>query len=385
MKKKILIIMSVVMLLLLSGCSNLNDYLTDKLEEIIREESGIYEDPSYYKYQNLQQTNQLNEDGVYLGADEIGDEPVEVEEPTGKIHVTFAENSHIRVTYYRDADLTEEIHTRCYFNPGDSIYASDPEIVGAYSDKYVFSGFKILKFDSDGQYSSLNSWEDDDLVIEIPVDYEGSELSVLPLGKYEQRKLELDDCYIDADGNEAEFYGTWQIDIDSKGYSERTNDTTRTISAIEDYTVSYDYSDYVKDYYFVESDPEPFKTDDTGIITFSKVTAQNGCDYYHVILHRFINVRVNNEDYSVFNPNIVKLLSAAGEEQDNLKKKELMLKGLKCGDVIMIRVDSNYKVTVNGLDIAAPVDLEDGSAQEYIITVPETSALDLGINITVKH
>lgn len=383
MKKKILIIIPVVMLLLLSGCSNPNDYLTDKLKEKIQEDSGISEDSDYQNYQNWQQNGELDDEGKYLDKDLDG--PAGLDQQEGQIHVTFAENSHINVTYYRDAELTEQIDTSgCHLNPGDSIYASEPKIVGAYSDKYVFSGFRILQFDSDGQ----KSWEDDDLVIEIPVDYESSEISVLPLGKYGQRVLTLDDRYVGIDGNEAEFYGVWQIMYTERSSevtnSVRTSDTLKTISATEDYTVSYDYSAYAEDYYFVRSDPVPFKTDTSGIITFSNSTAQNGCEYYYVLLHRFINVKVDNEDYSIFNQNIIKSLSVDGEEQNNFKKKEFMIEGLKCGDVLILRIDSNYKVTANGLYITAPVDVDNGNMQEYTITVPETYALELGITISKK-
>lgn len=73
-----------------------------------------------------------------------------------------------------------------------------------------------------------------------------------------------------------------------------------------------------------------------------------------------------------------------GNEEENVKKKELMLEKLKCGDTITIRIDNGYKVTASGLEISNPIDVENGTVQEYKITIPETFELELGITISKK-
>lgn len=381
MKKKIRILILMTFLLMLSGCSNVNDYLTSKLEEKTWENFEILEDQDYQKYLHLKQEGELDENGYYLEEDEDPSESGDSEEPSGQIHVTFAENLHIRFTYYLDAERTEQINTlSCYLNPGDSIYASEPEIINAYSDKYVFSEFRIHQFDSNDQQESVSAvLTDDKLVFEIPADYAGDKLSVMPLGRYEPRILTLDDRYLDDDGNEVEFHGIWWVD------SVEVKETTAEINSTEDYKVSYDYSNYANDFYFVKSNPEPFRTDDSGIIEFSEATAQNGCENYYVLLHRYINVRVSNGGYSLLpGQNKIKSLTVNSHEQDDLNKKELMLEGLKCRDEIVIRVDNSYEVTVSGLDITASIDLENGNVQEYKITVPETVERELGITVSKK-
>ena len=378
MRKKKLILNLVAVCLMLPGCSNVNEYLTEKLEEKTLEGSEILEDQDYLEYQDLEASGKLDDNGIYLETAEIKDEDVDDAELSGQIHVTFAENSHIRLTYYYDAECTEQIDTsQCYLNPGDCIYASEPKIIEAYSNKYLFKEFRIMKYDSNNQpESTATVLGNDNLVFEIPAEYAGDKLSVLPLGRYEARVLTLDDYYLNVDGDEVEFHGTWWID--SEGFSE----TTVEIDSTVDYQVIYDYSDYVNDYYFVKSVPNPFSADDSGIIEFSKSTPQNGDENYYVLLHRYISVRVSNGDYSIFNQNIIKSISLNGKEQDNVKKKELMLDKLKCGDTITLRIDNGYKVTVSGLEISNPIDVGNGTIKEYKITIPETVERELGITVS---
>lgn len=380
MNKKIRILMVTATCLTLSGCANVNDYLTSKLEEQAKEKSGILADQDYQEYQNLEESNKLDENGYYIEAVEIDNEDDVIDdEPSGPIHVTFAENSHIRFTYYLDAEHTEQIDTtNCYLNPGDCIYVSEPNIIEAYSDKYVFSQFSILQFDNNdkkGIFATISA--SDNMFFEIPADYAGDSLSVMPLGKYEARVLSLDDRYLDADGNEMEIHGIWRIG------SEEYQETTAEISAVAEYNVIYDFRNYIDDYYFVKSDPEPYRVND-GIIEFSNVFPQDGNDNYYVLLHKYISVRVNNEDYSWVKQDIIKLLSVNGDTQSDLKKKEKLLEKLKCGDVITLRVDNNHKVTANGLDVSDPIDVSSENAQEYKITIPETLELELGITVSKK-
>lgn len=380
MKKKILILILLVVCLMLSGCSNVNEYLTGKLEEITLEKAEILEDQDYLDYQSLKISGLLDNNGTYLGVNEIKGADSDEAELSGQIHVTFAENSHIRFTYYFDAEHTEQIDTSsCYLNPGDCIYASEPNIFEAYSDKYEFKEFRILKYVSNNQPESFAvGLGNDNLVYEIPVDYAGDKLSVLPLGRYDARVLTLDDYYLSDDGDEVEFHGTWWID------SDRFSETTAEIDSTVDYKVIYDYSDYADYYYFVKSVPEPFSTDDSGIIEFSKSTPQNGNENFYVLLHKYISVRVANINYSIFKQNIIKSLSVNGNAQDIVKKKEFSLEKLKCGDTITIRIDNGYKVTARGLEISNPIDVENGTVQEYKITIPETTELELGIGVIKK-
>ena len=242
---------------------------------------------------------------------------------------------------------------------------------------YVFSEFRILKFDGDNQQETVTVIPGDkDLIFEIPEDYEGEMLSLMPLGRYKTRSLTFRDYQLDGDGNEEPLNGIWRIDS-AEYYGGNVE-----ISSIVDYKVTYDYSDFADSYYYVEADPEPFYMEDDGIVEFRNATAQDGYTEYRVRLHRFISVKVVNEDYSIINPNIIRSLSTDGIDQENLEEKELMLDGLRCGSVMILRVDSNYKVTVSGLEITGPTDLEDG--QKYKITVPETVEPELEIIISKK-
>lgn len=98
-KKKIRILIIITFSLILAGCSNPNDYLTSKLEEEIKENSGILEDQDYREYQDLESSGRLDENGNYVDVTVTEDIPDDGENLSGQIHVTFAENPYIRLTY----------------------------------------------------------------------------------------------------------------------------------------------------------------------------------------------------------------------------------------------------------------------------------------------
>ena len=91
-KKEHFISIFSVVVLSLSGCSQVEHYLTDK----IWEKSGISVNEDYQEYQSLAEEGQLDSSGMYEGLKESNEEFIE---PPGPIHVTFAENSFLEFTY----------------------------------------------------------------------------------------------------------------------------------------------------------------------------------------------------------------------------------------------------------------------------------------------
>lgn len=66
----------------------------------------------------------MDEDGQYFDPDLDVITSNEQEKPSGKIHITFAENRYMNIRYYADSSMKTPINTTsCYLNPGNRLYA----------------------------------------------------------------------------------------------------------------------------------------------------------------------------------------------------------------------------------------------------------------------
>ena len=99
-EKSIRAIMTFTMLLL-AGCSAVDA----KLEQALLEKSGILEQEDYLQYQQYQEKGCLDEDGQYFDPDLDVITSNEQEKPSGKIHITFAENRYMNIRYYAASSM----------------------------------------------------------------------------------------------------------------------------------------------------------------------------------------------------------------------------------------------------------------------------------------
>ena len=100
MKKQILwVVIFTSFVAFLTGCSAAEQYL----EKRMMKESGIYETSEYQAYEKFTEENKLDVNGFYA---EYNDALVTAKP---SIHVTFGENSNLRIQYYLDGTHQEPL------------------------------------------------------------------------------------------------------------------------------------------------------------------------------------------------------------------------------------------------------------------------------------
>lgn len=209
MRKEIKIIMFMILLLPIIGCSSLNSYIEDKMIE----KSGILEEEMYIEYQNHIESGNIDEKGYFVECFQ--------QVQSGSIHITFSMNNNLDITYYSNRECSNEIDImNCYLNPGMSVYANIVIGEDVYSSMYEFTSFNICEYDEEGNRAVVDKWDqivtatDEGYFVEIkiPSDFNGKEMSIEPLGKYRLRQITLNDYYMDEADNEYPLDGTWMID-----------------------------------------------------------------------------------------------------------------------------------------------------------------------------
>lgn len=112
-------------------------------------------------------------------------------------------------------------------------------------------------------------------MLQIPEDYEGTEIAVVPIGKYEKRRLELSDYYTDNANQTQELDGTWIVN------DKEVSSNILSVSPVESLAIDYRY-DPAK-YSFVASNPSSFYHEN-GLVRFEIINATENIDYYTVEL-----------------------------------------------------------------------------------------------------
>lgn len=359
-KKRIAFIPAIA--LILSGCAQMNSMLEAK----ILKETGIAEDSDYIQYQQMLEQGRINEEGNY-------EEPEAEEAVTvpgdGKIHVTIASNSHIKVNFFFDEQRIETI-TACYVDPGDKIYLSDPIASHPVTNHYSLDGFRLVSYDNDYvvQYSEMVYPDSVDHSITIPEDFNGTELTVQPIGQYENRTIGISDYVMDDDGSRHELNGEWRID------EQVFRQSTAQVNASNDYDLEYHYDP--AEYYITSTQPEAYAVDEqSGIVYFSHETAMSEVEQFEVELHKWITVNLNGNSKKGLDGVIVRELPA-DLEGDKVKK-------VKCGDLIIVSTKGDYQATSNDMEcVGKPESLSTGYKTTF--EVPQTSVSEMSILIGNK-
>lgn len=300
------VLLGIVCVLGLSGC--------EAAENFILKQAGVLSDEEYQTYLELKNSGQLDEEGYYKSPE------LEEYDPEGKVHVTFAKNAYIEVEYYLDPALTLPVEVPCYLNPGECIYArvADPE--HPFSSYYRFDTFCVYEYDEENHKGKELLWvkerKESYTVLQIPEDYKGREVSVEPLGRYEKRTLELEDYYIDADGQRQDTFGVWLVN------GERIYDGKTEVSPVEALEVEFQYD--AEKYEYVSSGPESFYHED-GVVQFETVYANDELDSFSVELQQLESER-NKPFLSVVMKDSVKDvdigISASDIQRDNLNYED---------------------------------------------------------------
>ncbi len=344
-----------------SGCSNIEDYTKDKITERMIQDLEV-NDTDYKEYEE----NPTIVEDVNLKEEEVETvtEPIV---PTAPIHVTFANNPFLKISYYSDAELINLIDTdNCYLSPEDSIYASIINSNSVYSNMYTFSEYRVYEYDENGEKIKVN-WADntETMVCQIPKEYKGTELSIIPVGEYKNRSLSFQDYILNEKGKKVELSGKWIIN------NEAFYEEEKEISSIVSYEVRYEYD---KDkYYYISSEPQCYFPKDSGNtdgeVIFKKANADEQVESYSVQLQPYITVYVDNE------VNGVKEIFVDGEKQDiDVTEKKLPIEKLKCGAVVKIVTKQKHKVSSTDVSV-----LE--ATEQFTFTIPETKEQKLYVDV----
>lgn len=361
MKREIyyLIILCVLMM---TGCAGGKE----KVEQCILQLSGITDDEDYKQAQNLQEQGLLNEAGEYEESEysELKREfQTDEEKEKKQIHVTIAENSCLDIEYFRDPERTGKIEDSfLYMDPGEKLYCSQPE---SKNDRgaYTFSEFRIFEYDSDGKKGgSFAVTGEESLVLEIPYDYEGTELAVVPVGKYEKQGLTFQAVYYDAQGNEKNVPGTWSVD-DVVYY-----DSTIEIDATKPYAVKYEYDE--ETYYYVSAEPSPFSAEKPGVVEFRKSNTE---DTYSVVLHPYISAAFSYDNNDKKGIAAVSVNNSAQAINQTVSK-------LKAGDHLSITTNEYYRIFCSDFRLEDPEEVDGG--YRYTIIIPETGNREIEFTVS---
>ena len=309
---------------LLTGCGKIDQ----KLEQTFFDRAGIAADSNYQDYQKLKTDGKLDDSGLARFDDEES-----IDHGSGTICVSFANNSNLTITYYTDEALSTPILSNEYYlNPGDSIYASEPKSTNDTSDLYSFKEYRIYGYNNAGERMQPKTSEaQGNLVYQIPVDYTGTKLSIMPIGQYPDRKFNFDAYSKDATGNSV------NIPVDAGHWSINGEDDTTTINAVESYLVRYDFDE--GKYFYVSAQPTPFtkSPNDVGYVEFYEENPTGGESNYTVELHPYIRAEIKFDADGTVQKN--------KEDAQNVKKeKGIILDNLKYGDTLIITTSGNYTI-----------------------------------------
>lgn len=395
--KKSKFILSILVLILLSGCSAVRE----RIEQEMWKRSGVSGEVSYVQYQQLKSENALDEDGLYHSRK--SEQKKEAEEPSGAIHVSFARNDNLQLEYYADAALSEPLERyNCYLNPGDTIYAAAPILLNNENGFYQFSELRVLEIDVRGASGTLLAAVRDlpGEVFHIPEDFSGTEISLVPLGEYRDRTVDLKAVYREPSGNETILEnGIWSVN------GTRHGNGSVNLNPMGSYRIVYDYSAYRDAWYVESSEPDSYwdrNSDST--ITFVVEPSGTDCSEYKVRLHPYGTLTIlngiSNQTVveSLFDgaanlfsgksiiemQNLVSLLQVNGITQvNNFSETEIKLSEMKVGDEIFLRIPAELKLNAEGIELPASERKED--SREYRFQIPDRRDMNFRLAVSRRN
>lgn len=360
---------SAFFLMILTGCSmaEIQGAYEEKAGDFLLRYSGVKDGDSYRQYEELKDKGALSEEGYYNELGEYEEEYAadiaeygsieNIESEKKQVHVTFAQNSFLKINYFYDESLTEPIETdNCYLNLGESIYASQPECDNPYTDSYVFSEYRIYEYDSDGNRDKdVRMFSRESRVLTIPEDFTGTELSVEPVGEYQRQAFFFDAYMINNAGDHIEVGGVWKVN--GEAYTEDTIE----LNPSDTYKVEYFYD---KETYYVAASNPSYYSDHDGKVEFPITVLPE--DSYSVQLHSYIKLSLDGDADKIASA------SVSGKEISFDVKKEKAITGLKAGDEVCIKTTEGYRLYCGQFPLEQPETLENDECR-YTFEVPESN------------
>lgn len=199
-------------------------------------------------------------------------------------------------------------------------------------------------------------------VYEIPLEYNGTEIAIFPIGQYENRLLTLDDYYITDEGEFRELtsIGTWEVD------GKRYDESQAEISSLGGYIVRYTYD--TENYFYVDSEPECFsQNSEEGRVEFweSGITEEN--KRYSVELHPYLTVSIQLDEQGT--------ISLNGQAAEAVKKNKIWTAKLQYGDKIVIETTGSYTIVDGDYQhIQETADPLINGVSRYTLTVTQEQA-----------
>lgn len=372
--KKLTFLLLTIFTGMFTGCSvsDMQQQLEDKVEEYVLQISDIEESDTYKQYVMLFEEGRLDEEGRYnelgeyeeefFGDKNVGENPVN-EEENKQVRITFAANSYLDVMYYYDADLEDPIKNNyCYLDPGESIYASQPECKNPYTNSYVFSEFRIYEYDNNGDRNRI--WDmssKNGTVLTISEEFKGTELSVEPVGEYQRRKVSFDTYMVDKNGaHKVIAGGVWKVN--DKDCTEGGLELSPSEAAI----IKYCYDP--EEYYLVETEPSYF-SDNGGVVEFPRTTAMDDISSYSVQLHTYGSAVLEGDSDGIEKISSIIINNKDCYDRYFMDNKEIG--HLKVGDRVLIETTDEYRLFSTQVDINE--ETLDNGVYRYSFTVPESS------------
>lgn len=396
-KMRFIEIILLPMLLVFSGCSKLQE----QAEQLMWEHSGVTEDFSYLQYQQMDAANALDENGLYHSAEVETYE--KRQEKSGTVHVSFARNDFLRFDYYRDEAFSRVLETTdCWMNPGEAVFAGEPELTNPNSKLYRFSEFVILELDEKGGVKAVlqNVKTIPGEVYRIPEDFTGTDISIIPIGEYLDRTVKLSAVSVAPDGSRTSLEnGAWEIN------GKRFGNINVKLNPMESYHINYDYGPYREKLYFSGSTPESYwENSREGTVTFLAEPSDNEYMEYEVRLHPYSRMTITNgvtyqnmvDSFldgaaSIFgnksvieNQNIISLIQINGLTRgNNFSDTEVEISELKAGDEILIRVPADLKLITE--DIEGLTSTENDAGWDYRFLIPDSETLHYQLSVTQRN
>ena len=286
--KKRYAVLALISCLLLSGCSA--EEVKEKPDELMKRYL-LHDNDQYNAYINMKNANEdkIDADGYYID-DEVAQ--LELDNHPGMVHVSFASNSLLNVTYYTDSEHKEVIDKKnCFVYPGDTIYAKVDATSLVQSNTYEFKGFTMAVFDGDqANFNYASSTEDK---ITIPSDLQYREISIIPDGAYKSRNLSFQAEYRDIDGNTISLSPVWTVNVGEQSYSTKADSYSVEANAVFRVKAQFDPDEY----YLMKDECEPqceSYNDETGVVTFTQYDAQSAVDDYKLVFGKKFDIRIDS-------------------------------------------------------------------------------------------
>ena len=348
----------------LCGCAETKKSLTESFKEQMMDASELQEDEKYKTYKSYEENNLLGEDGIpFQVQSETGFNMGATVETTGPVHVSFANNPYINIHYSNEKKLSKQLKSQCFLNPGDIIYCSTPQAGNENSSTYHFQEFRIYEYDKDGvrSKSPIISDAKDGIAYKIPEDFNGEGISIEPIGKFENRVINLHDYYVDTTGNNNEITGLWVVN------EKEVQGTLAEADSTDELHVEYQYDS--SKYYVSKADPKPLSNSE-GIMKYSIYDVLEEIETFEVYLRHYITLNFKVEPKKGIKS--IKV-GTTQRELDNNK-----LDGLKIGDRIIITANPGY--TVNCLSL----ELESAGDNQYTYIIPEINNESIDVTVSNK-